>query len=57
MTHHMRQISQATPVDKHAVVMINGVGWHTYDTVAEFSNLKLIKLPPYSSELNPIEQV
>lgn len=53
----MRQISQATPVGRHAVVIIDGAGWHTYDTASEFRNLTLIKLPPYSPELNPIEQV
>lgn len=57
MTQHMRQISHATPVGRHAVVIIDGAGWHTYDTAAEFKNLTLIKLPPYSPELNPIEQV
>ena len=57
MTQHMRQISQATPVGRHAVVIIDGAGWHTDDTAAELSNLTLIKLPPYSPELNPIEQV
>lgn len=57
MTQHMRQISQATPVGRHAVVIIDGAGWHTDDTASEFSNLTLIKLPPYSPELNPIEQV
>ncbi|CAH9056863.1 hypothetical protein PSECIP111854_01880 [Pseudoalteromonas sp. CIP111854] len=57
MRQHMSQISQATPVGRHAVVIIDGAGWHTYDTAAEFNNLTLIKLPPYSPELNPIEQV
>ncbi|TMP49498.1 transposase, partial [Pseudoalteromonas sp. S1650] len=49
------QISHATPDGRHAVVIIDGAGWHTYDTAAEFKTL--IKLPPYSPELNPIEQV
>ncbi|KZN71090.1 hypothetical protein N477_25760, partial [Pseudoalteromonas luteoviolacea H33-S] len=53
MTQHMRQISQATPIGRHAVVIIDGAGWHTHDTASEFSNLTLIKLPPYSPELNP----
>uniref|UniRef100_UPI0034502517 transposase n=1 Tax=uncultured Pseudoalteromonas sp. TaxID=114053 RepID=UPI0034502517 len=57
MTQHMRQISHAAPIGRHAVVIIDGAGWHTFDTAAEFKNLTLIKLPPYSPELNPIEQV
>ncbi len=53
----MRQIAHATPVGRHAVVIIVGAGWYTYDTAAEFKNLTLINLLPYSLELNPIEQV
>ena len=57
MTQHLKQISQATDVGRHAVVIIDGAGWHTMDTAEPFKNLTLIKLPPYSPELNPIEQV
>ena len=57
MTQHLQQISKATPLGRHAVVIIDGAGWHTFDTAAEFENITLIKLPPYSPELNPIEQV
>ncbi|MCD9479952.1 hypothetical protein GLP25_14220 [Photobacterium phosphoreum] len=32
---------------------MDGAGWHTDD----IANLSIIKLPPYSPELNPIEQV
>lgn len=57
MTQHLKQISQATPAGRHAVVIIDGAGWHTLDTAMPFDNVTLIKLPPYSPELNPIEQV
>lgn len=57
MTEHMRLISQATPKGRHAVVIIDGAGWHTMDTVSPFPNVSLLKLPPYSPELNPMEQV
>lgn len=57
MTQHLSQISQATPLGRHSVVIIDGAGWHTMDTASPFNNLTLIKLPPYSPELNPIEQV
>ena len=46
-----------TPDGRHAVVIIDGAGWHTLDTAAPFGNVTLIKLPAYSPELNPIEQV
>ena len=57
MTLHLSQISKATEYGRHAVVIIDGAGWHTLDTAAPFDNVTLIKLPPYSPELNPIEQV
>lgn len=57
MTQHLSQISQATLDGRHAVVIVDGAGWHTMDTAQPFSNVTLIKLPPYSPELNPIEQV
>ncbi|KAA3490776.1 IS630 family transposase, partial [Vibrio mimicus] len=39
------------------VVIMDGAGWHTEDIANDFQNLSVIKLPPYSPELNPIEQV
>jgi transposase len=57
MTEHLKQISEATQDSRHAVVIVDGAGWHTMDTAAPFDNVTLIKLPPYSPELNPIEQV
>ena len=50
-------ISQRTKSGRHAVVVMDGAGWHTDDIADEFNNLSVIKLPPYSPELNPIEQV
>ncbi|BCV67618.1 hypothetical protein TUM17387_29770 [Shewanella carassii] len=57
MILHLELISLATESDRHAVVIVDGTGWHTMDTAMPFSNLTLIKLPTYSPELNPIEQV
>lgn len=57
MRAHLEQISQATPTGRHAVVIMDGAGWHTEELLNEFSNITMLKLPPYSPELNPIEQV
>lgn len=57
MREHLRQISAATPEERYAVVIMDGAGWHTDDIDEEFNNLSILKLPPYSPELNPIEQV
>nr|WP_276315831.1 transposase [Parashewanella hymeniacidonis] len=39
------------------VVIVDGAAWHQETVADEFENLTLVKLPPYSPELNPIEQV
>ncbi len=57
MKEHLSLISQATPADRHAVVIIDGASWHQLTLAYEFKNLTIIKLPPYSPEPNPIEQV
>ena len=57
MVEHLKQISAVTEKGRHAVVIMDGAGWHTDDIAEEFNNVSIIKLPPYSPELNPIEQV
>ena len=49
----LKLISQATPPDSHAVVIMD----HSKALDDEFDNLTMIKLPPHSPELNLIEQV
>ncbi|MFD1621045.1 hypothetical protein [Thalassotalea marina] len=41
----MKQISQATDYGRHAVVMMDGAGCHTFDIAKPFDNVTLIKLP------------
>ncbi len=36
---------------------MDGAGWHSDGIDSDFNNITTIKLPPYSPELNPIEQV
>ena len=57
MKEHMSLISKRTPKGRHAVVVMDGAGWHQPHIVEAFDNVTIIKLPPYSPELNPIEQV
>ena len=55
MEKHLAQISRATASGRHAVIIMDGAGWHSDDIDAGFKNISIIKLPPYSPELNPIE--
>lgn len=57
MLTHLQQISQVTEKGRHAVVIMDGASWHTDDIAKDIDNLSIIKLPPYSPELNPVEQV
>ncbi|AXT72119.1 IS630 family transposase [Vibrio sp. dhg] len=57
MIENLKQISAVTEKGRHAVVVMDGAGWHTEDITNDFKNVSVIKLPLYSPELNPIEQV
>jgi transposase len=57
MTHHLKQISAKTKTGRHAEVIMDGAGWHQASLVDGIRNVSILKLPPYSPELNPIEQV
>lgn len=57
MTEHLKLISTASAFGRHTLVIMDGAGWHQEDLGDDFDNLTLLKLPPYSPELNPIEQV
>nr|WP_194868968.1 IS630 family transposase [Pseudoalteromonas sp. PPB1] len=55
---HLKQISQSTQPGRMAVVVMDRAAWHFKDGVVEgLKNVVIIRLPPYSPELNPIEQV
>lgn len=42
----------------HRVVMItDGAGWHRSDSLVPPENMRLVKLPPYAPELNPVEHL
>lgn len=57
MALHLQAISAAIPEGRHGVVVIDGAGWHGEAAAAGLENLSLLKLPPASPELNPVEQV
>jgi transposase len=57
MRQHLDLISKRTQAGRHALIIMDGPGWHTDDIANDIHNLSIIKLPPYSPELNPVEQV
>jgi len=57
MREHLRLISERTVRGRHAVLVVDGAAYHQEHLADEFENITIIKLPPYSPELNPVEQV
>lgn len=54
---HLAEIGQQVAPAAHAVLVLDGAGWHVADDLAVPDNISLLILPPYSPELNPIENV
>lgn len=38
-------------------MVLDGAGWHQSQELVLPANLRLLKLPPYSTELNPVEHL
>ena len=54
---HLAEISREVTPGAHAVVVLDGAGWHGAGDLAVPDNLTLLPLPRYSPELNPVENV
>lgn len=58
MNLHLAAIATAVPSNTHAVVIIDGAGWHQEGgTLVVPYNISLLRLPPYSPELNAQENI
>lgn len=57
MQVHLSQISEHVKEGHHAIVLMDRASWHTTEALVIPSNISLMPLPPYSPELNPIEQL
>ena len=53
----LEQFSQTLAEDEHAVMVWDGAGFHRAKHLKVPTNVTLILLPPYSPELNPIENL
>lgn len=56
MNEFLKQLSEAYPHDYIVLVMDNAV-WHKSKTLVIPYNIELTFIPPYTPEMNPIEQV
>jgi hypothetical protein len=57
MNAHLKEIARSVAPGAHAVLVLDGAGWHGAKELAVPDTLTLIELPPYAPELNPIENV
>lgn len=58
MNLHLAEISTQVAPGAHAVLVLDGAGWHKQGGRLRVpGNITLLKLPPYSPELNPVENV
>jgi hypothetical protein len=58
MNLHLQEISTQVSPGAFAVLTLDGAGWHQVgDRLVVPDNIGLLHLPPYSPELNPVENV
>ena len=58
MNLHLAEINRTVAAGAHAVVVLDGAGWHRAGGHLHVpENISLLRLPPYSPELNPVENV
>lgn len=57
MNLHLAEIARQIDAQTHAVVILDQAGWHGARALVVPENLTLLPLPPYSPELNPIENL
>lgn len=53
----LAQFARTLPADEQAVMIWDGAGFHVAKELCVPENVTLVKLPPYSPELNPIENL
>lgn len=58
MNRHLQEIAAEVAPGAHAILVCDGAGWHQKGKkLVVPDNITLLALPPYSPELNPMENV
>ena len=55
MSAHLAEIGRHVSLGAHAILVL--AGWHSSRELVVPANITLLTLPPYSPELNPVENV
>lgn len=56
MALFLAEISKRYP-NENIVMVLDGAGWHKSQSMHIPNNIRLLSLPPYSPELNPVEHL
>ena len=57
MNAHLAEIARTVAPGAHAILVLDGAGWHGAGALNVPDNISLLTLPPYSPELNPVENI
>ena len=57
MNLYLRDFSKHLPPNVHALMVMDGAGWHCSNDLEIPQNVSVLLLPPYSPELNPAELI
>ena len=57
MNRFLADFAQTVPDNTHAIMVLDGAGWHGTRALRVPDNVSLVPLPAYSPELNPVERV
>jgi transposase len=57
MQSHLDEISSQVAAGAHALLILDQAGWHTSTKLTIPPNITLLRLPPRSPELNPVENI
>jgi hypothetical protein len=57
MNAHLAEIAATVASSAHALLVLDGAGWHRAQELRLPHNISLLRLPPAAPELNPVENV
>jgi transposase len=57
MAHHLEEISATVAPGAHAVLILDGAGWHSAHDLVVPDTITLLTLPACAPDLNPVENL
>ena len=57
MNLYLKDFAKQLPSNTHALMVMDGAGWHNSKELQVPDNVSILLLPPYSPELNPAELI